>query len=509
MSRILLTTTGAVASDIVIKELKKMNELNILLTSVGRRSYLVKYFKNELNGIGKVFVSNSSDLSPAFQVADDYVVTPLIYDDNYIPFLLNYCKINNITVIISLFDIDLPILSKNKKLFEENGINVIVSDYEVIEKCNDKYLTYKFLVNNGLNAPKTYTDINQARNDLRNKKLDFPLFVKPRWGMGSISVYSADNMEELEVFYNKVKRELCNSYLKYESAIDIDNAVLIQEKLNGQEYGLDIINDLNGDYQNTIIKKKIAMRSGETDCAITVENEKLNRLGKLLSNLLKHVANLDVDVFLIDGHPFILEMNARFGGGYPFSHMAGVNLPKAIIKWLMGENLETDILKDEINVLSQKDINLVYLNSYNEIKYKDATGDEIYRALECLQDDIKPTLNERNINIRSYANKLASNGVAFIALDNEKIVGIISGYVNCDNAYVSIFIVKEGYRGKSIGKHLLNYFQNKATQNDVQILKLEVRKINTNAIGFYNHFGFNITKEATEESYYMEKSLIN
>ena len=171
-----------------------MNELNILLTSVGRRSYLVKYFKNELNGIGKVFVSNSSDLSPAFQVADDYVVTPLIYDDNYIPFLLNYCKINNITVIISLFDIDLPILSKNKKLFEENGINVIVSDYEVIEKCNDKYLTYKFLVNNGLNAPKTYTDINQARNDLRNKKLDFPLFVKPRWGMGSISVYSADNM---------------------------------------------------------------------------------------------------------------------------------------------------------------------------------------------------------------------------------------------------------------------------------------------------------------------------
>lgn len=118
-------------------------------------------------------------------------------------------------------------------------------------------------------------------------------------------------------------------------------------------------------------------------------------------------------------------------------------------------------------------------------------------------------MNERNINIRSYANKLASNGVAFIALDNEKIVGIISGYVNCDNAYVSIFIVKEGYRGKSIGKHLLNYFQNKATQNDVQILKLEVRKINTNAIGFYNHFGFNITKEATEESYYMEKSLIN
>lgn len=341
----------------------KTNNLNILLTSVGRRSYLVNYFKDSLKGIGKVYVSNSSGQTPAFQFADGAVVSPLIYDNNYIPFLLNYCKENDITAIISLFDIDLPILAKNKELFLKNGIMVIVSDYNVIEICNDKWKTYEFLISNGFNAPKTFVNINEALNAVNNSKLDFPLFVKPRWGMGSISVFEAENIEELKIFYEKVKREINNTYLKYESSADTEKSVLIQEKICGQEYGFDIINDLNGNYINTIVKKKLAMRSGETDCAITVENSELKSLGKKISNRLNHIANLDVDVFLAKNKPYVLEMNARFGGGYPFSHMAGVNLPKAIISWLENENFDNKILSAKPNILSHKDIGLICLNN--------------------------------------------------------------------------------------------------------------------------------------------------
>ena len=93
--------------------------MNVLLTSVGRRSYLVKYFKDALNSTGQVHVSNSTEFTPAFAVADKSVVTPLIYDEEYIPFLISYCKKNEIRVLISLFDVDLPILSKNIKLFED------------------------------------------------------------------------------------------------------------------------------------------------------------------------------------------------------------------------------------------------------------------------------------------------------------------------------------------------------------------------------------------------------
>ncbi|MBE6741314.1 MAG: ATP-grasp domain-containing protein [Ruminococcaceae bacterium] len=324
---------------------------------------MVNYFKDVLNGKGKVFVANSSELSPAFRVADGCVVTPLIYDENYIPFLIEYCKKNNIKVIISLFDIDLPILSKNKELFNKNGINVIVSNLSTVEICNDKWKTYLFLLKNNFNVPKTYIDLAEAEKDIKEGELSFPLFVKPRWGMGSISVFKADNIDELTVFYKKVKREVHNTYLKYESSIDKDHCVLIQQKINGQEYGMDVINDLDGLYQNTIVKKKIAMRAGETDCAQTVNNGVFEKTGRELSKHIKHISNLDVDVFLSDNNEvFVLEMNARFGGGYPFSHMAGVNLPKAIINWINNEENDKRIFDYKENCLLQKDINIIFLN---------------------------------------------------------------------------------------------------------------------------------------------------
>lgn len=156
--------------------------------------------------------------------------------------------------------------------------------------------------------------------------------------MGSLSVFQADNEEELDIFYKKIAREIQNSYLRFEAVKDPSACVLIQEKIEGQEYGLDIINDLDCHYQNTIPKRKGAMRSGETDFAETVDNEDLKGLGERISSLLKHRGNLDMDVFEAGGKYYILEMNPRFGGGYPFSHAAGANFPKFplyLLFWLL------------------------------------------------------------------------------------------------------------------------------------------------------------------------------
>lgn len=334
--------------------------MNILLTSVGRRSYLVNYFKEALgkNG-GKVHVSNSNAITPAFTCADKSIVSPLIYDESYIPFLLNYCKENQINAIISLFDIDLPVLSANKKNFEKIGTSVIISDEKVINICNDKLESYKFLVRNGFNTPITFNSLKDTLESLKLKEIKFPLIIKPRWGVGSIGVYEAENEHELKFYYNKAVLKIKNSYLKYESQERNEESVLIQEKLVGQEYGLDIINNLNGEYQNTVVKKKNAMRSGETDCAETINSPTLKDLGEKISNRLKHIANLDVDVFLKGDTPYILEMNARFGGGYPFSHIAGINLPLAIVKWLSEEDVDISLLTEEIGILAHKDINII------------------------------------------------------------------------------------------------------------------------------------------------------
>lgn len=330
--------------------------MNILLTSVGRRTYLVDYFKDVLTPQGgKVFASNSVD-TYALHQADQFTLTPQIYSEEYIDFLINYCIKNDIKVIISLFDVDLAILAKNKATFKENNIDVLVSNSNVIDICNDKWKSFEFLKENGIRTPNTYLSLSNAKYALENGELEYPVIIKPRWGMGSIGIYKADTIEELNVLYKKVRNEIENSYLRFESSFDIENSILIQECIASDEYGIEVINDLESNYVTTFCKKKVAMRSGETDQAITLENSKLESIGKKLSNSLGHMTILDVDCLEKNGEFYVLEMNARFGGQYPFSHLAGVNIPKQIVEWYLGKGTDQGNITISFDVLCSKDI---------------------------------------------------------------------------------------------------------------------------------------------------------
>ena len=330
--------------------------MNILLTSTGRRTYLVEYFKKALQGKGKVYASNSI-LTYTLTQADGYVITPNIYDENYIEFLINYCKTKQIEAILSLFDIDLPVLAKNKALFEKNGIKLVVSDYNVTQICNDKWSTYEFLVRIGVRQTPSFISLAETKTAITEGIVSYPLFVKPRWGMGSIGIYKVDNEEELDVFYKKLNREIFNTYLKYESSVDVNSCIIIQQAIKGQEFGIEILNDLNGKYVATFAKKKVAMRSGETDIAETVDPEIFEDVASRISEHLRHIANLDVDCFVTDeGDIYVLEMNCRFGGQYPFTHNAGVNIPLQIIKWLDGEQTDMCILTQKNGVRSCKEL---------------------------------------------------------------------------------------------------------------------------------------------------------
>ena len=235
---------------------------------------------------------------------------------------------------------------------------VVLLKMMVVNGTRKNQQSLSFLKKNGLNTPETFLYVEDALQALESGNIVFPVIIKPRWGMGSIAVFEADNESELILFYKKVRKEIKKTNLKYESEKDYEHSVLIQEKLSGQEYNLDVINDLEGKYQNTIVKKKFAMRAGETDCAETVNSVALKEIGQALSEKMHHIADLDVDVFCQGDTVYVLEMNARFGGGYPFSHMAGVNLPLAIVKWLQADVVESNLLQEEFNVIACKDIRL-------------------------------------------------------------------------------------------------------------------------------------------------------
>ena len=331
--------------------------MNILLTSVGRRAYMVKYFQEALKGQGEVHVCNSDEKTVAFHYADKHFISPLIYDDNYIPFLLKYCSENHIDIVVSLFDMDLLILSKNMGKFEKIGTRVVVSDSSFIEICNDKWKTYNFLLNNGFHTPKTYLTLKETLNAIDSGKLHYPIVVKPRFGCGSIALSIAENEMALLYFFRKSTRIVNDSYLKYESSYT-DDKIIFQEFIEGQEYGADIINDLYGHFRNIVLRKKIAMRAGETDIAEIVEHKILKKELIKLGTITHHIANLDCDIFFDNNIAYILEMNARFGGGYPFSHIAGVNLPLAIINWVKGKDVSDDMLTANIGTRGFKELYL-------------------------------------------------------------------------------------------------------------------------------------------------------
>lgn len=322
---------------------------------------MIAYFRKVINPIGgKVYAMNSELESPALWGADEFVQSPLIYDGGYKDFLLNYCLENEIRLVISLFDIELPVLSRLKTEFKQQGVVIVVGEEWLTTMANDKWKTQEFIRKNGWAVVNTFLSLQAFKDAHKLGDVDFPVFVKPRWGMGSIAIYKADNLNDLEFYYAKAARDVLNTYLKYESAADMDQAVLIQEKLPGIEYGLDVINDLNGNYCNTIVKKKIAMRAGETDSAITVDEPVLKRLGAELARLTKHPANMDVDVFLDGKEAYILELNPRFGGGYPFSHEAGVNLPQAIVNWYWQTPVSIDeLLTPKIGIKAMKGITII------------------------------------------------------------------------------------------------------------------------------------------------------
>lgn len=318
--------------------------MNILFTCAGRRTYLLKYFKENLSEGDKVVATDMQLSAPALQVADVKLQVPAVYDPKYIDITLQICKEQKIDALLSLNDLELPLLAENKARFEAEGVKVIVSDPKVIDIAFDKYKTAQWVESLGLKSPKTFVRLDDAKRALQTGELVFPLFMKPRWGSGSIGLETIADMEELNTYYNLLMKKIKKTILATASVGD--EYIMIQEKLTGNEFGLDVMNDLKGNHVAVSVKQKLAMRAGETDKAVTLDLPEVREIGRKIGEALKHIGNLDVDVMQnAKGEYCVLELNPRFGGGFPFSYEAGVNLPKAIIEWIKGNEVNAAMLQ--------------------------------------------------------------------------------------------------------------------------------------------------------------------
>jgi carbamoyl-phosphate synthase large subunit len=313
---------------------------NILFTCAGRRNYLINYFREALGSRGEIMASDVSGSASAMQEADRAFVVPPVYHPDYFDHLLGLCRDYQVRLLLSLNDLELPLLARQREKFMAVGTIPVVSSPAVIDLCFDKLATWRFLEEKGVPVPRTFSLLKDVRAALDRGEIHFPLVVKPRWGTASIGIEYPENLEELELAWQLGHLRIMRSALAAPSAADREHCLLVQEKLTGAEYGMDVVNDLQGRYRQTFVKRKLAMRAGETDQAVTEKHPELGAIGRRIGETLGHIGNLDCDVFVDNDRYRVLELNPRFGGGYPFSHLGGVNLPAALIAW--AENKEAD-----------------------------------------------------------------------------------------------------------------------------------------------------------------------
>jgi carbamoyl-phosphate synthase large subunit len=335
--------------------------VNVLLTSAGRRGYLVEYFREAVAPDGRVIAANCVANTPGMLAADASCVVPKGGDPNFVDALLQVCQEHHVGLLFSLHDWEAPFIAASAPRFEALGVRLGVSSAEVLEICLDKLKAHRFCQSHGIASPQTFGTQGEVLAALTAGEVHFPLIVKPRHGQGDMvvhRVFSADELAAACLLAEAEVRRFADNGLGSGCEVPF----VIQELIVGDEYGLDVINDFHGRFRACLAKRKLREWSGETDAAITVEDPMLGELGERIGTCLRHTAMLDADVIVRDGQPFLLEMNPRFGGHYPFSHQAGANVPAALVALASGREPDPALLRVMPGVASQKDLVLKTVN---------------------------------------------------------------------------------------------------------------------------------------------------
>ncbi len=311
--------------------------INLLILNVGTRNKVVQYFVKEMKNIGKVVVTDSYALAPALYEADKYYITKWCEEEGYIDELIVIIKKEQIGGLLSLLDPDLPVVATHKEVFEKMGVKCFISSYDTIIKTFNKYFTYTILKNNGISCAKTYQTLEAFDISYNKREIQFPVFCKPICGSGSIGIEKVYN-------YNRLK-EIMEQHHNY----------IIQEFLVGQEIGADLYVDLySGNLSTIFTKKKLKMRSGETDKSVSFIDEVLFENLRKMSKLFEFYGPIDVDIFEVKGKYFISEINPRLGGGYLHAYGCGVNIPEMIVNNLQGIYNKENVGNYEENVYMMK-----------------------------------------------------------------------------------------------------------------------------------------------------------
>lgn len=316
--------------------------MNFLILAAGTRNKIVQYFKKTFDGVGKVIATDASNLGPAIYEADKYYIVPPISDPGYIDVILDICKKEKVSGVISLIDPELSLLAENEERFKAVGTTIIGSSYALCEMSLDKMQMYEWLKSHGYKCAHSWKNKEDFYESVKAGEAAYPVFVKPYRGSASVDIIKAEDRDTVELLYAH------------------NDDLMIQEFIDGPEIGADVYIDMiSGEVISIFTKRKIKMRAGETDKSVSFKNPDLFTLIEKFVREAGYRGQIDIDIFDVNGEYYISEVNPRFGGGYPHAYEAGCDHIKMILNNLNGKMNEKNIGAYEEGI---------YMMKYNEVK---------------------------------------------------------------------------------------------------------------------------------------------
>ena len=292
---------------------------NLLISSAGRRVALLRSFRQGLVDLGlngRVLASDMGMASAAFNDADEGFVVPPCDDESFIPELLRLCERERVHLVVPTIDPELPKLAEHRQAFDDLGTTVAVSSSEVISIGADKDATHRFLRAHSIPTVRQSTPAEVLSHPVG---WVFPLVMKPRRGSASIGVRVVSDPEDLAV-------------------AGVEDCI-VQELAPGSEYTVDVLVDRNERLVCSVPRRRIEVRSGEVSKGVSVREPRiLAVVDQVVAALPAPFGALTIQVFLDDstGALSVIELNPRFGGGFPLSWHAGARFPQWIIEGVAG-----------------------------------------------------------------------------------------------------------------------------------------------------------------------------
>src|SRR6187399_2114014 len=213
-----------------------MKKINVLITAASRRVPLVRAFRDAVGkfGKGRVITTDINPLSPALYFGHKHHIVPLTTDRYYIPIIESICDVEDVSLVVPTIDDELPIFGRARERLQSVGIRVAISSEQTGMICNDKYETYQFCLKNDIPVPAT-----TLAADIHSRTFNYPAIVKPRFGRGSVHVYTVQNEDQLSLFANYVPD------------------AIIQDYVEGTEFTVDVLCNFNGKVISVVPRERL------------------------------------------------------------------------------------------------------------------------------------------------------------------------------------------------------------------------------------------------------------